>query len=316
MGTGYLEPGNALYPLDIRKACVQTFKLPAPIMLHWVDATLRTWLAFDKPWVQVFAVDENDEPTGDFFSHSVAEDFPKALPGATIRARWRMDPCQLHADTTYALVMRQSVVIFEVPHEWRYQKETATYPSGHRQDWHWASSTWRHFHADDHIFYIFGTPTTPPPPPDPPIKNFMIIDIQQYLLSNGFMILILTNVPCHLTMHWTTIEPKTHKVARVVRGLPAPEGAYFCFDVQDTNEQEEDGDTLYHSFIKRDWPLCQTRYFAFTATINEIESPSSSPIFSKHMKEPSVPSLFFETWTPPPEIIPTFNILFTELWSS
>ena len=60
---------------------------------------------------------------------------------------------------------------------------------------------------------------------------------------------------------------------------------YFCFDTYTDNQQKEAGDTLIHTFIKKNWPICQTRYFYFHGTIDGAPSPSTTAIFKKHQLE-------------------------------
>jgi len=59
-------------------------------------------------------------------------------------------------------------------------------------------------------------------------------------------------------------------------------GAYWCFVGWIAVEQREPGDTLTHTFDLSPWPVCQIRWFAFRGTVNEVLSPSVSPIFQKH----------------------------------
>ncbi|GAI25453.1 unnamed protein product, partial [marine sediment metagenome] len=73
---------------------------------------------------------------------------------------------------------------------------------------------------------------------------------------------------------------------------------YYCFDVYHDNEQEEAGDTLTHTFIKQNWPFCQTRSFYFIGTRDRFESPSESCIFHYHNKStaPPPPIEFEKYW--------------------
>lgn len=68
---------------------------------------------------------------------------------------------------------------------------------------------------------------------------------------------------------------------------------YFCFTAYTDNEQEEAGDTTIHTFIKHNWPHCQTRYFYFIGTRFGLPSPSTTPVFEKHFNQAEAP--------PPPE---------------
>lgn len=116
------------------------------------------------------------------------------------------------------------------------------------------------------------------------LKNWALLDINYTTLIDGYTIIALTDSPCHLFMRWTLIEPQQHKKTVYRRGLALHEDKYFCFDVYTDNEQEEAGDTLTHTFVKKNWPVCQTRYFYFQGTKEGAASPSTSAIFKKHFK--------------------------------
>lgn len=49
---------------------------------------------------------------------------------------------------------------------------------------------------------------------------------------------------------------------------------------------------LVHTFIKTDWPVCQTRYFYFTASKRMFPTPSASPIFHLHRTHEDEPIVF------------------------
>ena len=105
----------------------------------------------------------------------------------------------------------------------------------------------------------------------------------------GEVITAYTNVPCHLWMRWTLINPKIHPITRYRRGLPAMDDWYYCFDQYHDNEQTQPGDTTMHTFVKEPWPYCQERWFYFHGNIGGIPSPSTSPIFYKHPIAPLIP---------------------------
>lgn len=91
----------------------------------------------------------------------------------------------------------------------------------------------------------------------------------------------LTNTLSHLTCHYSLNPPQRHRTSRILRGENLPWGAYWCFTAWQDLEQQEPGDTLYHTFIFPSWPPDQTRWFTFTATIASQPSPSAGPII-KH----------------------------------
>ncbi len=57
---------------------------------------------------------------------------------------------------------------------------------------------------------------------------------------------------------------------------------YFCFVSFTDNEQEEAGDTLIHTFVKRSWNVCETRWFHFWGSEASNVSPSTSALFELH----------------------------------
>lgn len=148
-----------------------------------------------------------------------------------------------------------------------------------------------------------------------PPPRFSIRALVQTIHLTGYIFTVRTDTHCHLFMRWTLEKPRTHKDPVLRRGVYFPERVRFCFVEYEDNEQEEAGDTLTHTFIKLDWPGCQTRYFYFWGTVAGEVSPSESPLFSKHRPLVKVQLVFYEPWTeyaPPP---PTFEQIFYEPWT-
>jgi len=131
-------------------------------------------------------------------------------------------------------------------------------------------------------------------------EHWALKDIIQELTIDGYRIIVETFQPCHLWFRWTTVEPQEHLIPRVVRGLPIVSDKRFCFVAFKDNEQEEEGDTLEHTFIKEPWPGCETRWFYFHGTIAGNSSPSTSAILKKH--RPSgllfIEEYTYEGWVP------------------
>ena len=118
-------------------------------------------------------------------------------------------------------------------------------------------------------------------------------------LADGLKVIAITTSPCHLYMRHSLVDPKIHPFPVVRRGLIVRDDVYFCFDVYDDNEQDEPGDTLVHTFTKHGWPVCQTWFFYFHGTVNDVVSPSTSAIFSKHrLTPPPGPTNDCQTDTP------------------
>lgn len=122
-----------------------------------------------------------------------------------------------------------------------------------------------------------------PPPPPPPIPiHHSTRDFDTRLHCNGYTITVLTDTPCHLWMRWSIEPPQKHAQPVLRRGLLMHTDIYLCFVAYNDNEQEEAGDTLAHTFIKRNWPVCQTRYFHFWGTMSGEISKSTTAVFKLH----------------------------------
>ena len=117
--------------------------------------------------------------------------------------------------------------------------------------------------------------------PNPDIF-FSLRDVTWEHLCNGFRIIATTDVPCHLWLRWTTVEPQLHTVPRYRRGIYLNSERYICFVAYKDNEQEEAGDTYIHTFTKRNWPVCERRYFNFWGTIAGVVCRSTTAYFTLH----------------------------------
>ncbi len=114
------------------------------------------------------------------------------------------------------------------------------------------------------------------------MNNFAVLTIAYSHTATSIIITITTNNPCHLTCYYTDKKPLKHHTTRIVRGLEVPWGVYFCFVAWKAVEQNEPGDTLYHTFTIPEWSYCQTKWFTFRGTVDEVLSPSVGPIFMHH----------------------------------
>lgn len=190
--------------------------------------------------------------------------------------------CDLKAGVLYALVMRPQTMRWVDKVYWRYDAGDATYPRGHRLHSTDAGSSWTHFANDCLMFCVWGDPPSPPPPPAPPKDNWALLDVIQTDTGTGIKFEVATNVPCHLFMLWTDQEPEKHLTPIIRRGVLWKDAIRFCFVNWHENEQEEEGYTLYHTFTKEPWAVCETRWFTFRAKIEDEWSPSVGPIFTKH----------------------------------
>lgn len=127
------------------------------------------------------------------------------------------------------------------------------------------------------------------------MNNWFITDYEQIQLYDGFRIEFTTNTPCHLFCYWTNKKPWVHRSAGDKRGLLLMFYQYFCFVAWTKIDQNEAGDTLFHSFTLSSWPYCETRWFVFSGEVNSIKSPSIGPIIQKHNKQPLITPSFSST---------------------
>ncbi|GAI23886.1 unnamed protein product, partial [marine sediment metagenome] len=132
------------------------------------------------------------------------------------------------------------------------------------------------------MFAVWGDPPAPAPPPAPPKDHFAILSVKQEDTGTGIKFIVATNVPCHLFMLWTSQNPEKHLTPILRRGVFWKNAIRFCFVGWNENEQEEEGYTLYHTFTKEPWAVCETRWFTFRAKIEDKWAPSVGPIFKKH----------------------------------
>lgn len=197
----------------------------------------------------------------------------------------------------YALVLSVPTTTTWQSHKWRCDATSPTYTRGKAWLSHNQGVDWEEVPGTDFMFQIWGYATPPPPPPTPTISNWASQDIEQYPVEDGYAIVFKTDIKCHLYMRWTTVEPQIHKQSVLRRGLLMHTDLRYCFVAWEENEQIEPGDTLTHTFIKTNWPICQTRWFYFVGTVAAEQQPSVSPIFKKHRTALEYELIILEPWT-------------------
>lgn len=114
------------------------------------------------------------------------------------------------------------------------------------------------------------------------LQHFAVLTISYFHLASSIIIVTTTNNPCHLTCYYTDKTPVRHPLSRIVRGLALPWGAYWCFVAWQEVEQQEDGDTLTHTFEVPDWSYCQTKWLCFRGAVAGELSPSVSALLKHH----------------------------------
>lgn len=124
------------------------------------------------------------------------------------------------------------------------------------------------------------------------LQHFAVLAIAYFHLASSIFIVTITNNPCHLTCYYTDKPPVRHRVSRIVRGLSLPWGAYWCFVAYKEIEQQEDGDTIIHTFEVPDWLYCQTNWLCFRGTVAGELSPSVSALLKHHHPGATTPQKF------------------------
>lgn len=151
------------------------------------------------------------------------------------------------------------------------------------------------------------------------LTHFALLDLKYEYLEDGFKIVATTDVPCHLYCRMTKTEPRKHSLPSGRRGLRISGDIRFCFVVYEDNEQEEAGDTLTHTFIKPDWPYCETRWFYFVGEQGGVSSVSETCIFKLHYSRlspiPTYVEFFTEPWTWDAVPFGVVHIIHYEPWS-
>jgi len=333
MSETYTIGGDTLILIDRDKRAGQTFRPQETHILEWVDLNLYITGFEARPLIGIYAAGTDHLPSGDCLSSNRFTFTPIAPPVGLRRVRFPMHPVKLEKDTYYCIIFTCYPVIFELGHRWQYDKDDATYPRGIRLYSTDGGETWTKYLNDDHLFAEFGTPPAPPPPPEPPILNIAILSITQNITEAGYLISIATNVPGHLFLFYTTRKPWKHTTPILRRGVIFKDAIRFCFVDWLQIEQQEAGDTLYHTFLLEPWERCQTRWFTFKSKVFDEWSPSIGPIFTKHRGEyvPPFTFILIEQWSqyaPPPTYIsiltepwtqymtpPTYTLILTEPWT-
>jgi len=100
--------------------------------------------------------------------------------------------------------------------------------------------------------------------------------------SAGNQVEATTDIPSHLWMRWTYVNPRIHSKPVLRRGMWLNDDVRFCFDVYQDVEQEEPEDTLTHTFLLS--PCVSGRHFWYYlwGYIDGVLSPSTSIVMEYH----------------------------------
>lgn len=117
------------------------------------------------------------------------------------------------------------------------------------------------------------------------MEFWAVLSIDYTFICTGYIITAVSDIPCHLWMRYSTVEPQKHIKPIMRRGAPVGSVIDQCFVAYHDNEQEEAGDTIIHTFIKEPWAYCETRWFYFRGRVAGSPTRSAGPIFKKHRDE-------------------------------
>jgi len=110
-------------------------------------------------------------------------------------------------------------------------------------------------------------------------SRWYLADYKHSWVDGTLHIWLLTDVPCHLALRWTSRPTWTHERADEHRGYGWMWDPHYCFVEWAAIEQLEPGDTLEHRFTFPGWAEGQERWWLFAGHVAGTRSPSISPIF-------------------------------------
>ncbi len=122
--------------------------------------------------------------------------------------------------------------------------------------------------------------------------HFAVLDVVGVPLDAAYSITATTDVPCHLWARMSWTPPRRHSLPSMLRGLRITGDIRFCFVVYEDNEQLEAGDTIIHTWVKDNWPVCQTRWFYFIGSIDDAPVVSETCFFEFHYPDKPPPPVY------------------------
>lgn len=131
-----------------------------------------------------------------------------------------------------------------------------------------------------------GAPPPPPPaPPSNPGGRFIIVEYAHSWQGGELWIAAVTDITCHLYLRKTEEPTGMHNRSTTLRGLPVMTDPKYCMVQYEAIEQNEPGDTIYHTWNFNGWKDCEHRWWYFVGTEGGEPSPSASCIFHAHFEE-------------------------------
>lgn len=280
MTEAYTAGGDAWQTCRFPERGGQTFRPIKTHTLYYVDLQLKGDVFVGQIVVQIYNADTRHKPKDDMISDSYGYLPAPLYPFIPTRCRIKMRPVELVEGEYYCIVLHSVGSLPYTPIQWRFDTAEAEYWRGMRIFSADGGGTWTVYPGSDFIFTEFGCPPGLPVPIKPPVEKFVPTFFDHTAFDTGVCIGLATNSPVHLTLYVTSQEPRKHPVTRYVRGIDVPWYTYFCFVSWIPVEQREAGDTLYHSFAVPNWPTGDKRWMVARGDVNDVISPSVTPVFS------------------------------------
>lgn len=264
----------------------QTFRVNEITSLEFIDLQIKRNSFQHNPSINIYFAGTDHKPFGPSLAHSIFMMYPYDTAFGSKRVRFKMSPLTLDPVGYYCIVVNCTPALLAVEMKWLYDKADAQYPAGMRVLSLDNGATWTVYHDDDHLFCVGSSPPVQTAPPEPPISNIAIISFRYVCTATGYKVFTSTSSPCHGWLYWTPNQPEKHLHPLYRRGAQFSNKVQFCFTAWYKVEQEEEGDTIYHTFIMEPWEICETRWFTFRYQVAGEWSPSVGPIIQKHRKQP------------------------------
>jgi len=122
----------------------------------------------------------------------------------------------------------------------------------------------------------------PDPNPDGQPPRWYMVEYHHAWEDSLLKVALRTDVDAHLWLYWTDVETRMHLREDSDSGVRWKWAPRFCIVELNAVEQNEPGDTEWHTFNFGPWTECQTRWWIFAGYINSVQSPSVSPIMKAH----------------------------------
>lgn len=113
-------------------------------------------------------------------------------------------------------------------------------------------------------------------------ERWTTLEYHHSWVADTLFISLRTDIPCHLWLYWTEYQPLMHLREKTRRGVNFMSIPDYCLVNYHIIEQNEAGDTEWHTFDFNTWPDCEFRYWFYKGQEGGVASPSTSPIYRAH----------------------------------